>query len=145
MVGVAQRTEACSCSLALAYLKAIIAQCGSILTSRSPSRSRPSSGLAVAGPKSANMLSDEVSYWSSTARRHHHRSDAIVRNWVESGLAALHVSRDESRQSVNGPTKDLAMGLAPAKAPDLLTAQLQYHFDSEMVVASKITRTASSG
>ena len=37
------------------------------------------------------------------------------------------------------------MGPAPAETPDLRTAQLQYYFDSEMLVASRMTRTVSSG
>lgn len=53
--------------------------------------------------------------------------------------------RNERRQSASGPTKDLVMGLAPAETPDLRTAQLQYYFDSEMLVASRMTRTVSSG
>ena len=37
------------------------------------------------------------------------------------------------------------MGLGPAWALDLLTRQLQNHFNPEMLVASRITRTASFG
>ena len=37
------------------------------------------------------------------------------------------------------------MRVAPAKALDLLTRQLQNHFNPETLVASSITRTVSSG